>query len=36
MYGEEEVLELERRTWLPHKFTVEELEDLIKELKMIY
>lgn len=33
MYGEEEVLELERRAWLPHKFTVEELEDLIKELK---
>ena len=33
MYGEDEVLELERRAWLSHKFTVNELEDLIKEIK---
>lgn len=33
MYGEEEALELERRGFLPHKFTIEELQELILNLK---
>jgi hypothetical protein len=33
MYSEEEALELERRAWLPHKFTVQELQDLIQDIK---
>ena len=34
MYGEDEALELERRAWLHKKFTVQELQDLIEELKI--
>jgi hypothetical protein len=33
MYSEDEVLELERRGWLHHKFTTYELEELIQSLK---
>lgn len=33
MYSEEDALELERRAWLPHKFTVQELQDLIQDIK---